>query len=257
MKESHEQKSKRMVTAGFATLLFHLFLVALCAYTGLRYLDPPPKEKSLLVEFEPEAGPLELKSVEAIAGVEPRAPEADPDRDVELVQKSEGQHTGKTLNEAQEATVGDNGDVEVKEPERKPEINRRALFSADNNRQKKDTVAAQVADKAGDALKEGHAEGNTQSGRTDGEPSVKLQGRQILGSLPKPAYDENAAGKVVVNITVDAKGNVTSATINPVGTTTNNSVLRESARKAAMKAKFSTGSDVAQSGTITYIFTLK
>lgn len=253
MQSQDSHKSK--VIAAAATIVFHVALLFLCFESGLKYKFPPPEELGILMEFEQDFE--EPKPIDVAVGVQPKSPVADPDREIELVQKSEGQEVGTKQNEAEESTISDNGDVETYEPERKKEIDKRALFSSAANKAKKDTLAAQTSDKISETLKEGHASGNTKSGATEGMPSAQLEGRQILGSLPLPSYTENDRGTVVIRIVVDAAGNVTSAEVSPKGTTTSNSVLRESARRAALKAKFSTGSSVAQEGTITYIFSLK
>ena len=78
------------------------------------------------------------------------------------------------------------------------------------------------------------------------------------GEFPRPAYNEEAQGTVVIRIGVDARGNVISAEYHPAGSTTNNPTLVAEARKAAMGAKFSEKPDSdIQFGTITYIFRLR
>ncbi len=84
-----------------------------------------------------------------------------------------------------------------------------------------------------------------------------LQGRGLLGSLPKPAYTSNATGKVLIDVTVDGTGKVTKATYRAQGSTTNNAELVEAARQAALKARFTESESMAQGGTITYVFRLR
>ena len=132
------------------------------------------------------------------------------------MQRSEGPVEGTKSNEALEATVGDDGDVEVPEPPRK-EINRRALFPTANN-DKNDTLAPQTAERPSDNLTAGHPQGNTRTGSTDGTPSAQLKGRSLMGSLPLPEYSVQASGRVVVKIMVDKNGNVTSAQPGVTGT---------------------------------------
>ncbi len=83
-----------------------------------------------------------------------------------------------------------------------------------------------------------------------------LSGRSVVGKLPLPSYSENATGKVVIEIMVDEKGNVTRATYSAQGSTTNSSQLVSAARNAALSAKFNPSDDFAQVGTITYTFRL-
>ncbi|MEG1405984.1 MAG: TonB family protein, partial [Alistipes sp.] len=83
-----------------------------------------------------------------------------------------------------------------------------------------------------------------------------LQGRGLQGALPRPAYPGNQSGKIVVRVTVDATGSVSSATYEPKGSTAGDSALIEAAVSAARKAKFTESRAPVQGGTITYIFKL-
>ena len=81
-----------------------------------------------------------------------------------------------------------------------------------------------------------------------------LGGRGMVGALPRPAFNLNVSGKVVVLITVDAAGNVKSAAIGK-GITISQQEIRNSAKEAAMKAKFKAVSGTSiTAGTITYYF---
>lgn len=97
------------------------------------------------------------------------------------------------------------------------------------------------------------------AGTAQGEEGVAydLSGRSVVGSLPVPAYTADAAGKVIIDVTVDASGRVTNAAYHPQGSTTNNAELVAAARKAAMQARFSESESFVQGGTITYIFRMK
>lgn len=237
-----------------ATVLFHGAMVVVTVSSGLKYIYPPPQEKTILMEFEPEE---EIKPIEVAAGKEPRTQDPDVTKPVKLVQKSESPVAkGSKLNEGKEATVGDKGDIDVPEPKREKEINQRALFSTANNN-KKDTLAPQTADRISDALNAGHAKGNTKNGSADGQPSAKLEGRSLMGSLPLPVDNVQAEGRVTVNIWVDKDGNVVRAEVG------NHSIsdyaLLQNAVKAAKKAKFNTSSTAPdlQQGTITYKYKLQ
>lgn len=234
-----------------ATVIFHGLLLTLCFSGGLKYLYPPPEEKSMVIEFEREDEP----QVNIEAGNEPRSEDPDPEKEVNLVKRAEAPVEGKKANESEEATVGEDGDVEIPEPVH--QIEKRALFpSAANNR--KDTLSTQRSISPSDALAAGHAAGNTSTGSTDGEPSARLAGRNVIGSLPLPSYSVQKSGRVVVKITVDRSGTVTSAIPGDIGTTVNDRTLWAAAKQAALKAKFNTSNNAPQSqdGTITYIFRL-
>lgn len=80
-----------------------------------------------------------------------------------------------------------------------------------------------------------------------------LYGRNVK-RLPKPSSDFAQAGVVVVNIMVDAAGNVTNAALGD-GTTVSDRSTQQLALQAARQAKFSEG-DTPQIGKITYTFKL-
>ena len=121
--------------------------------------------------------------------------------------------------------MDDYGDVEKYEPPREKPIDKRALFHAANNKSDKDTLAPQTASKVTEALKEGHAQGNTKAGKTVGTPNAHVKGRSLVGVIAKPAYPVQKEGTVVVNIWVDNYGNVTKAQAGAPGTTTEDGSL--------------------------------
>lgn len=254
IRERDKQAKHSVATGGVFAVLFNGLIVAGLCIGGFTYLDPPPPEKEqILIEFDQ----VEIeKPKQRRDGTKPRA--EVPSKEIKLVQQSEAQHLGTKTNEAQEATVGDKGDVEVPEPPRK-EINKKALFAAANNKTKKDTLAAQTAREITDALKAGHALGNTKVGETSGEPQANLKGRTHNGTLPRPSYSVQKEGRVVVDIWVDNYGTVQKAVAGAEGTTVTDSDMWNAARKAAMKASFNMSADAPamQKGTITYIFKLK
>lgn len=83
-----------------------------------------------------------------------------------------------------------------------------------------------------------------------------LQGRGLVGDLPRPSYPGGKSGKVVIRVTVDARGRVTGASYEPVGSTTDAPELVAAARQAALKARFTESRATVQGGTITYVFKL-
>lgn len=254
--ERARQKTLGKVMGIAMTVFIHLFVALFGAFTGLKYIYPPPEEKAILIDFS-ESVPERPKQNRT--GRAPTSVNADPQKKIELVQSSEAQHEGTKQNEAPEATVGEDGDVEVPEPPRNKEINKRALFHAADNKTDKDTLAAQTAAKVSDALKAGHAQGNTRTGKTSGAPNAKLKGRDVIGNLPNPKYGVQASGKVVVSIWVDQYGNVQRAVPGVEGTTVTDKTLWNAARVAAMEAHFNMDANAPalQQGTITYIFNLK
>lgn len=256
MTERRKQERRSTATGAALTILFHASAVVCFFCTGFTYLDPPPPEQEqILIEFEE---PEIEKPRQVWNGTRPQAVKPDPTQPINLVQQAEAQMEGTTSNEAPEAVVDDFGDVDVKQPPREKEIDRRALFHAADNKTEKDTLAPQVADKVTESLKAGHAQGNTKSGETSGQPNAKLAGRSVNGTLPKPTYTVQQAGRVVVDIWVDNYGTVQKAVAGAEGTTVTDKTLWQAARKAALGAHFNMSADAKplQHGTITYNFKL-
>lgn len=104
---------------------------------------------------------------------------------------------------------------------------------------------------------QGSVNGNSANGASRGNAGYgkyDLGGRGISGSLPRPSFNVNQSGTVVVKITVNAAGNVISAEPTS-GTTTASQELRKAATEAALRAKFKTAEGAGNvTGTITYFF---
>lgn len=235
----------------------HAALAATLLGSGLTYLDPPPPEESFIIDFTQiiEEEPM----VQKVTTRQPQVEDPDKTRDHELVKRSDAHHVGKKANKAPEATVGKDGDVEVKEQKREKPIDKRALYSSANNKADKDTLAQQTASSVSDKLTAGHPKGNTKYGKVDGDPNG-VKGRSVVnGNLPEPDYPVQESGIVVVAVKVNQYGKVVEAKPGALGTTTSNSTLWAEARKAAMKTVFNQAADapVLQDGTITYKFNLK
>jgi outer membrane biosynthesis protein TonB len=101
----------------------------------------------------------------------------------------------------------------------------------------------------------GSGNGSEFGKRVKSPVSYSLKGRKSL-ALPKPPNNFKEGGIVVVEITVDRKGNVIKAIPGYRGTTSTNETLINMAKQAALNAKFDPNPDAAeeQKGTITYNF---
>ena len=113
---------------------------------------------------------------------------------------------------------------------------------------------------SGDGV-EGSKDGNSSTGAKSGVGgygTFNLGGRSIgAGGLPRPAYNVQEEGRVVVSITVNPAGQVIATSINRL-TNTVNATLRRAAEEAAKRARFNEVDGVNnQTGTITYYFNLK
>lgn len=108
---------------------------------------------------------------------------------------------------------------------------------------------------------QGSPAGNAEAGASTGVGSYgefNLGGRSIgAGGLPRPVYNVQDEGRVVVTITVNPAGHVIATEINKQ-TNTVNPALRKAAEDAARKARFNAVDGLNnQIGTITYYFNLK
>ena len=108
---------------------------------------------------------------------------------------------------------------------------------------------------------QGSPTGNAAEGQSTGVGgygTFDLNGRSLgPGGLPRPIYNVQEEGRVVVTITVNPAGQVIQTNINK-RTNTANAALRKAAEDAARKARFNKVDGVNnQTGTITYYFKLK
>ncbi len=97
------------------------------------------------------------------------------------------------------------------------------------------------------------------SGEKQGKTGYSLSGRKLTERLPEPEKTFQKEGIVVVEIWVNRAGQVTRATPILTGSTTQNSTLWNSAKEAALKARFNVDqqANTLQKGTITYHFILE
>ena len=256
LRERNERERNSTITGIAMTVAVHICAVLLVSFSGIKYLYPPPAENTFLLDFEEEMVLPEQKP-----GREPRGEDVDPEKVIELVQRSESPKTSDKPNVTPATRPDDHGDVEVNEPPRKeePQLDPRATFPG---MAKKDTtLTAEHASKDDPSeYKAGQPNGNVNKGETDGKPNAHLEGRTVdKAGLKKPAYTSQETGKVVVKIWVDQYGKVQKAVPGADGTTVTDKDLWTAARNAALETGFnmSASAPALQEGTITYIFNLK
>ncbi|MDR2894665.1 MAG: TonB family protein [Alistipes sp.] len=199
--------------------------------TGLGEVDPAPGD----VEATPAAPTTDESAAPEVTTVDdPEAPAIETETTPDT--------PAPTVTPAPEAVA----------PAR--EVDRRALFPGRTE--------------GSDAASQGTAGGPGNQGSTEGAPGggdsaggtgssgFSLDGRYMVGNLPRPAYTVEEEGRVVIRITVNAAGVVTGAMFEQAGSTTNHGELVSAARTAALRARFTPGEAEVQTGTITYIFRL-
>ena len=253
IRQKRERNAK--ITGILMSAVAHGLALVLVSMSGLKYLYPPPQEQAMLIDFSEENEPL----VQEPQGQEPLAEEIDTERPVELAQQSQSPYVAERPNTTPQTQPDPVGDVDVPstQPE-EPALDPRAAFPG---MARKDTTqtAPHAAGQASDGFKAGQPQGNTDNGRTDGKPNAHVAGRNTVGNIPRPVYNVQESGIIVVNIWVDNYGNVVKAVPGGDGTTVLDKTLSAAARKAALETHFNMSADAPamQEGTITYYFNLK
>ena len=209
-----------------------------------------PSEQDLLTQTEEETVTLKPKTEEPKKETVKPKEVVKPKKPVKKPEKTEAEKAAEAKRLA----------------EAKAERERKAAEEAERKKVagafgKGSQMTGNKGTSAGGTGTEGSKEGNSSTGAktgTGGYGTFDLGGRSLgTGSLPKPAYNVQEEGRVVVNITVNPAGQVVATSINPQ-TNTVNSVLRKAAEDAARKARFNTVDGVTnQTGTITYYFNLR
>jgi len=248
-----KDKNKRIALIG--TVLFHaLLLLILLSF----YLEPPYPPR-------PEIG-LEVNlgnSDDGVGAVQPETPQetvATPPPTPQEVTNTE-----HVVTQEQEKTVQVNNKPKAEKPqpkvekpqeEPKPQIDDRFVFK------KKDKTKGGSEGKTGKPGDQGRENGTPDATNYVGDGggngiSFYLKGRKSK-RLPKPVYDSEEQGTVIVKVWVNQSGKVINAVVQEKGTTTADSRLRDMAVKAAKEAVFDANPDApeVQTGTITYDFIL-
>lgn len=224
-----------------------------------------PKEKVLTQDTEdaPELPSAEEIAKKKAAEEKARKDKAERDRKRKLEQERIRQ---EELKRQQEEAAERKRQEEI-ERKKREEAERQAKINAINNKAKNvfgqgnsnNTSQGKTFPSGNQGKPTGDPNSNNYDGTGLGDKGISynLKGRSSL-SIPKPQYNLQESGKVVVEITVDKNGKVVNARPGMPGSTTSNSTLFEAARKAAMKAKFNSDNNAPayQQGTITYHFQL-
>ncbi len=251
------KKQERHIIATVGTVLF-LLLVFLILWFCYLTAVAPEQEEGVEVEFaeiEEEDEPYE-PSLSAYAE-EPSeaAPAAPASPAPEIATDPKPASPPEPILSEEETLALERARKEKEERE-----------AAERARKKKEAEAIAKANKFGDLFGKtngtsvggGDTQGDGQKGNpvghgSSGSGSWSLAGRGIKGNLPQPSKDFKQEGKVVVQIRVNAAGQVINATI--TGGDVSDKTTQQLALDAAKRAKFTEG-DHDQIGTITYIFKL-
>ena len=238
------KKYKR--TGVIGTIVFHILLLVVFIFLGLKYEVPPPEEQGVEVNLGfSDQGMGDTKSLVPASEESSASAPSETNKNVITQNTEEAPNIFKLKPKNQQN----------KPPEEtKPAIDENALYKPNTNKGENEGITGKPGN-------QGNPNGDPNSKNYVGTPgsgggiSFSLRDRTSR-SLPKPVYNIPEEGKVVVTIWVNKKGQVTNAIAGAKGTTTSNLKLRNLAVKAAMKAKFSVNPDAPeiQKGTITYNF---
>lgn len=251
-----------------ATLLFHVLLV--CLLWLLVMAAPPVQDESgvavVLGNAENANGSeLAMTDVEIIPQPEASQPESsvEPTPDEPLITQDSEESIAVPMKEKGKSAAELEAERKAAEAAERKRLEKETKAKADNliaGAFGKGSAMGNKGNSAGDGT-QGSKDGNSDNGKTTGvggTGTFDLGGRSLgPAGLPKPEYNVQEEGRVVVTITVSPQGNVVSTSINH-RTNTASPALRKAAEEAAKKATFNAvpGLD-NQEGTITYYFKLK
>lgn len=259
------------------SIAFHLVLFIILWFSVLKSIIPD-EDGGVLVNFgnvDAAAGMFEpMYSGSDLPQAQTPPPSiSQPEAETEdLITQNMEESVSLDNERKKEREEKERKELEAKERAQREEAERKR---AEEERKKKEAISNRVAGAFGIGQADGGSQGDAASGEgNQGSPfgnsdrgenegiggygSFNLNGRSIgTGGLPRPAYTIQEEGRIVVNITVDPRGNVISANIGR-GTNIDNQSMRKSALEAAQQAKFNSISGANnQSGTITYRYSLK
>lgn len=244
-----EEKNDRLKGI-LGALLVLLLLFTLSLFLGMYYPDPPIPDEGVEIEMggsgskggesgqttTAETNPVPVPTSSTVS--QTYVTQSNPD----VPSVPSGTQTKKQVKETQQQ----NETVNQRQP------NQKAMFPTKKN-----------------SGSDGGGSGGNQSGNGDGNdkgdgsgggkglgsgPSFSLSGRTAL-SLPKPIYDCNAQGTIVIDVVVNQSGKVISAKYSTKSKSLD-PCLKRRAIQAAKSSKFDVDINAAveQHGTITYQF---
>ncbi len=245
--------------AALAVVIYLLVLLLLMIFIRFTTFEEDPLSQGILVQFgETDFGEGEQELIATDVAATPPPPQRQEaeeqlltdEREEVALEQQEVKAPEKQETEQTEQPIKQRDTVIVEERV----VNKQALFPGRSS-ESTSTSQGESSDVGNQGAPSGGAEGAATGGGEDGDmPVAVLKDRSVVGVLPKPAYQANVSGRVVIDITVDDSGRVKSATYRAQGSTTNNSQLVSAAQEAALKARFTPSDNFIQGGTITYVF---
>ncbi len=275
MKSANVNSQQIQVKAATITAIITIILFSLFFY--VRYQLPKPQEIQ-----EGEGIEVNLGNVETGLGDIPVSGNNDLSQATSTNVEAAADNNNATNEVNNEDDIAVNRNKPVENKKANPIVNNipatpkpKAVFSNNTNRNTASGGAA-VNDSYNNATSQGIAGGKGDQGKPTGNPlsdsyngnaasgngaggvSIRngLDGRRIT-RLPSFEDDFNENAKVAVDITVNQSGSVISASINPKGTTTTNTSIRNIAIQKAKTLKLNAADAAEQTGTLIFNFKLR
>lgn len=253
------QSAKKHIIASVGTALFMLLVFLLLWFIYMTAVVPE-EEEGVEVAFGEvsEAGGYMAEQSEAV-------PMPTPVPATPVQPSSPAEEEMLTAEEQEALALAEAKKKREAEEKARLEAERKAREAAEAERKAKEAEAVAKANafgslfgQSGNTTGSGDSQGSGQKGNpighgSSGGNSWSLSGRGIKGTLPQPSNTFKQEGKVIVQIRVNAAGQVVSATVK--GGDVSDKQTQQLALDAARKAKFTEG-EHDQIGTITYIFKL-
>jgi type IV secretory pathway VirB10-like protein len=216
-------------------------------------LSPPPVERPQRQTPPPQTDPDPEPEEDLITQEVEEAPAI---RQEDIKDKEKPREEEKPVDPDDQAAEEEVVQEEEPEPE-PPKVIERALYRGSSQTSgdgSNEGITGQPGDQGDPNGTPAAAAYEGQGGQGEGV-GYDLGGRGVK-HLPKPAYDSEEQGKVVVEIRVDRSGKVVSAMAGARGTTITDLRLRRLAEEAALRSVFASDPNAPerQRGTITYNF---
>ncbi len=287
----HEEGNRRKGL--IFSVVLHTLLIILAAIYGFTYQDPPPEQEGILVNLgipdvgqgvENAPGPATTKPADEPkpTPVEPtpppkptslQNPKPQPQREVRQTEDPEAIALRKRQEEAKRQTEAEDRQRRIEEQQRR---DAEARAEAERKRQEAEQQALKDRLAGGGISGSGSGKGNTgkpgNQGVPNGDPNSNIltgisTGSGVVGGglgsrglvRRGPSINDNSQeeGRIVLQVCVDADGNVISADYTQSGSTSTSENLKRLAIQNARQWKFNRGSVDKQCGTISYEFRLK
>lgn len=278
---------KNNIIAGIGTAIIMAVLLLFLIFCGMA-ANTPLSEEGLTVNFgmvdlsqglfEPYSETNSSTPQEDITPSQPATPPATAEvpSEQELITQEE-----ESVDLAAEAKKKAEEEERLRQEEQRRKEEEQRRLEEERKRQEQERQAADIKNQVanvfgsqkgsessnqgqGEVLagNQGQVQGNTESanqvGSGSGYGDFSLDGRSHMGALPRPSFNIEAEGVVMVRIVVNNEGHVISASIDLQGTDTDNMDLRNAALNAAKQAKFNAIQTKGnQAGSITYRFRLR